>query len=184
MPAPSNNPNDAYPHDGTFTPEPTTPVVVAAPVTASSPDDLAMRLGQFILDQLPYSAEVAFPALEVPSPDPFPNPLPSPAPVPAVAPKGYHAKAPVEIDGAYAESNADRPFLTTTFVSGGSVADWDLGDNGRGKLKYWETNDAYHQVTKSMRIWYTYTSPNLKNPDGTPKVVGSWLLIGYVGNGH
>jgi hypothetical protein len=63
----------------------------------------------------------------------------------------------------------------------------DLNVEDTAKLEHWPVEGVDHVITKSVRIWYTYEVPAYTDADGKPhpaRTVGSWLLVGYVGNGH
>jgi len=60
----------------------------------------------------------------------------------------------------------------------------------RDKLLPWRFGGRDYTVTKAIRIWYNYKA---ENADGTPvidpdtgqqRIVGTFLLVGYVGNGQ
>ena len=163
-------------------------------MTAVKEEDLpklACALGAYILSQLPYGAKLAFPH-EIG----FGTANTSAS---IGIPNGFHAKdangkdVTVETDGLFKENHAGDPYLTDKFPTDGAIAVQDMEEGG--ELKYWEMKGAYHTVTKALRIWYTYevqteTSPTdptpktLTDENGKPKVAGTWLLIGYTGDGH
>jgi hypothetical protein len=128
------------------------------------------RLGELILDELPYGKAIAFP--------PPVGTAPTTEFVPV--PPGYKTDGPIDKDGLYVENDANTPFIPVGFPTNGNIADYDIME-GHGDLNYWEMNGTYHQVTKAMRIWYTYKQTNTA---GQSRIVGTWLLIGYVGDGH
>lgn len=145
-------------------------------MTPENRDELAVKLGKFILDQLPYGAEVAFPADIGQSPT---------SEIVTILP-GYSEEdagvQEIEMSGLYGDATAVNPYKPVGSVpSNGKIADDDL--RAKGALRYWEMNGAHHQVTKAMRIWYTYQVPEMME-NGRPAVRGTWLLVGYVGNGH
>lgn len=164
------------------------------PLTPQQRQALATALGNYILDNVPYSANVHFPTLppaptggtlELP-PDP---PLPTDESLPdgLKIPPRYQTENVVDMDGFYPGLSAAGPVQPQYFVSNGQLMEWDED----GKMLYWEMNGAYHQVTKAIRIWYTYTVPAYEGPglDGKPvslpeRTFGTWLVLGYVGDGH
>ena len=164
--------------------------------------DLALQIGEFILNHLPYSADVRFPVLP---------PLPEfPAEPQVLAqnqeewqrqmqdfktakmdalkttmpeknskiPPRYKDQHVVQLDGLYPELTSAHPLKPEYLVTNGDLMEFDT----KGELLYWEMNDAYHQVTKAMRIWYTYTAtePTM----GGDTEVGTFIIVGYVGNGQ
>ena len=172
------------------------------PITTQERAQLASDLGKFILDHLPYGARINFPPLP---------PVPTQGTMAALEatlqatdaampegvriPKRYKTDKIVDMDGLYPAETAAAPLAPMNFVSNGELMDFDED----GQLLYWEMNDSYHQITKAVRIWYTYTVPSYEKTDkegkpvltaeSKPKVVeertfGTWLLFGYVGDGH
>lgn len=172
------------------------------PITTQERAQLASDLGKFILDHLPYGARINFPSLP---------PVPAGGGIAALdatlqatdaampegvrIPKRYKTDKIVDMDGLYPAETAAAPLAPMNFVTNGQLMDWDED----GKLLYWEMNDSYHQITKAVRIWYTYTVPSYQRTDdqGRPLMIaedqpdmapeqtfGTWLLFGYVGDGH
>lgn len=166
------------------------------PLTPQQRQDLALKLGNFILDNLPYSGNVHFPVLppaptggefHLSSADEAQLPTHASLPDGLKIPPRYHTDKVVDMDGLYPGLSGAAPLKPEYFVSNGQLQDWDED----GKLLYWEMNGDYHQVTKAMRVWYTYTVPahSVTGPDGKQVAVsarsyGTWLVLGYVGDGH
>lgn len=151
-----------------------------AMMTPAEREQLARALGNLILDQLPYGADLYFPAdLTLPSTLPLPT-EPGPSDPPSVTiPPGYKAVRPVERDGFYETNTAANPYRPIGQPTNGQIADLDIMN--QGELKYWEMKDSPHQITKAIRIWYTYVETNAA---GLTRPRGTWLMIGYSGNGH
>lgn len=61
--------------------------------------------------------------------------------------------------------------------------DEELSEEERKQLIHWDFNGVDYQITKAIRIWYTYETENPKKP-GTMMTVGAFLLVGFVGNGQ
>ena len=146
-------------------------------------DALAYELGKYILDQLPYGAAVTFP------------PLPPPAPSAAVTkttsgvreiPATYGTTVEVDVEGLYKDNTAAKPFKMENFVPNDALVGLVKAFRPAqlNRLMHWTIDGASHQVTKSIRIWYTYERKDAAGTPEDPKTVGAWLVIGYVGNGH
>ena len=156
--------------------------IISEEIAVVSPPDprgkLACDLGKFILDQLPYGAMVS-----------FPPPLGAASTSAVVAiPDSYGTDAEIDKGGLYAQNTAAAPFqMYPVITQEGLVAavkqfDATLLD----KIEHWTIGGASHQVTRSIRIWYTYTIPaaTVEGKAYPERTVGAWLVIGYVGNGH
>jgi hypothetical protein len=167
------------------------------PLTPQQREELATKLGKFILDNVPYSGNFHFPTLPpAPTGGTFELPPSPPAPPPPThgsmpdglkIPPRYQTENVVDMDGLYPGLSAAVPLKPQYFASNGQMMDWDVD----GKMLYWEMGDAYHQITKAIRVWYTYTVPAYEGPgpDGAhvslpERTFGTWLVLGYVGDGH
>ncbi|MGE3271893.1 MAG: hypothetical protein AB7P40_24275 [Chloroflexota bacterium] len=152
-----------------------------------SEDAFALALGKLILAHMPYGRPVPDP--------PLPQLPTAAAPIPPSAtdaaqtkkiPDEYLTHNIVSVYGAYDDNNVERPFIPRPFVNNRDL--WAVlakfAPERAKRLMSWKIDGADHQVTKAIRIWYTYEREGAAGTPEDPKTVGAWLVIGYVGNGH
>lgn len=140
---------------------------------------LACALGEFILDHLPYGSKVTFPPLP-PASDPLPLPDTDANAAVKIPQHLYATDKVIKVSGFYPTNTAANEVRMNPFVDGTNMVA-ALSAQDVARLEHWTIDGVSHQITKTMRIWFTYDRPA---EDGPPTTVGSWLLVGYVGNGH
>ena len=136
-------------------------------------------LGEFIGARTPYGKKTKLPAFGALSLnaalDLTDASQPAAVPIPAV----YGSNKIVVESGLHKDHHAENPAVAKTEKK--LLGELELDD--MKKLMHWNFNGVDHQVTKAIRIWYTYEADDPENP-GATKTVGTFLLLGFVGNGH
>jgi len=138
-------------------------------------EEVARRLGRYILGQLPYGKTTSFPA---PIGD-----ANTPAIVPI--PGQYRATEPETVSGLYPLATAEAPYIRAPFVGLPGMLS-ALSPEHLAEIETWQMDGVSHMITKAIRIWYTYQIPD-DSPGaaaGAMRNVGAWLLVGYLGDGH
>jgi len=135
-------------------------------------------LGQLIHDESPYGSDTGLPALDDPDVDEMDD---------------RNAAVKIRVDlyrdnhvllrsGLHRDNDAAHP--------SGFKPNADLTQDEMREVLYWTSEGVEYPVTKTLRIWYTYKAVDAEgNPVIDPetkqqRVVGTFLLVGYVGNGQ